>query len=258
MELKFERGLWRESLRNFILNFLLILCVVGTLVILSLAQDVFHLGTSGNTGSTFAWIMLAIAIHATILKGQSGFSGVSSRANIGPFVGRAFAFAIVGLIGSMFTLPLVGDAGIEYIIMAMLPAYGLIEATLLSKWGTCLPAVIAEGDRSLSAAGKRGKVAFPYSFLRLLFCNGSVLAVSFIVLAIGIGHFSDNGSIWSQANGFNFAIFTLSIIFFLAFAFQTVMLPTVLSRAYLIAEAKLNYAIPAASAGIVGTSNTPA
>jgi hypothetical protein len=223
---------------------------------LSLAQDIWHLGSGGNTGVTFVWLLLAIAIHATILKGQSGFNAIGKNDALLPFMWRALVLGMVGLAGSLFVLPLVGDAGVDYFIMAMLPAYGAIEAVLLSKWGTWFPAVVAEGDRTFSTAGRRGSQVFGYTFVRLIFCNGAILAASFIVLIIGVSQIAGDGSIWSQSSGLSFGILVLYLAFYFAFAFQTVMLATVLSRAYLIAEAKHSNEMPASNAGITESGNT--
>jgi hypothetical protein len=240
MEPNFKRGLWKETIYNSQRNLLLMLGIVVALLALSVAQDIWKLGTGGNVGATFAWVMLAIAAHATILKGQSGYIATVDQKVLRPFMVRAFAFAAIGIIGSLFTIPFWGDGSLGRIILAMLPAYGLTEALLLAKWGTWLPAVVAEGDRSFSAAGRRGSVAFGYVCLRLVFCNGVLLAIAFITLAIALNYAGSDGEIWTQESGFNVGAFAATLTFFLTFAFQTVMLATVLSRAYLIAEAKLS------------------
>ena len=256
MELTFERGLWKETIYNSQRNIRLMLGVVSALVALSVAQDIWKLGTSGNIGATFAWIILAIAAHATILKGQSGYISTVDKKIFRPFILRAFAFAAVGIIGSLFTIPFWGDGSLGRIILAMLPAYGLTEALLLAKWGTWLPAVVAEGDLSFAAAGRRGSVTFGYICLRLILCSGILLAIAFITFAVALDYAGSDGAIWTQASGFNFGALAATLAFFFAFAFQTVMLATVLSRAYLISEAKLKKAMPATTAGIQEIGNT--
>jgi hypothetical protein len=129
---------------------------------------------------------------------------------------------------------------------------------ILSKWGTWLPAVVADGDRSFAAAGKRGSITFGYVCLRLFACNGLLLAVAFLGLAFGIELIGSDGSIWSAETGFSLATFLLVCVFYFVFAIQTVLPATILSRAYLIAEAKLNSKIPATAAGISEVKSAPA
>ena len=250
MELKFQRGLWRETLRNCRINLSFILVIVGVLLPLSIAEEIWDLGNGSAIGTTIAWILLAIAAHATILKGQGGYQAAADKQVFISFSLRTIAFALVGLIGSLFTLPFVGDGGMDRILLLTVPAYGLAEALILSKWGTWLPAVMADGNRSFAAAGKRGNITFGYVCLRLVTCNGLLLTVAFLGFALGIALIGSDGSVWSATNGFSLAAFLLACVFYFAFAIQTVLLATILSRAYLIAEAKLNNKIPATAVGI--------
>jgi hypothetical protein len=127
MKLKFERGLLRETLRNCQINLSFILVIVGILLALSIAEDVWDFGSGGNIGTTIGWMLLAIAAHATILKGQGGYQAAGDIKVFQPFIWRAFAFALAGFIGSLFTLPFVGDGGLGRILLLMVPAYGLLK-----------------------------------------------------------------------------------------------------------------------------------
>jgi hypothetical protein len=258
MELKFERGLWRETLRNCRINLTFILVIVGVLLPLSIAEEIWDLGNGSAIGTTIAWILLAIAAHATILKGKGGYQAAADKQVFISFSLRTIGFALVGLVGSLFTLPFVGDGGLDRILLLMVPVYGLVEALILSKWGTWLPAVLADGDRSFAASGKRGNITFGYVCLRLVTCNGLLLAVAFLGFGLGIALIGSDGSVWSAANGLSLSTFLLLCVFYFVFAIQTVLLATILSRAYLIAEAKLNNKMPATTAGISEVTNASA
>lgn len=73
----FERGLWAETAHNAKANLWVILFVVGAL----LAWTVFQAVTGNDSGivSTIIWLVVIIAVHSTILRGQAGFAALRVR-----------------------------------------------------------------------------------------------------------------------------------------------------------------------------------
>ena len=243
MKQKFERGLWTETTHNFRMNFWLIASVVGALLAWSLIQERFQVGRSGGSLSAIIWVLVAMSVHATILRGKAGFA-IHGENLFTPFLWRAFLFGGVGLAGMLLTIPLWPDLNRSLVIYPILAVYGFLETILLSKWGTWLPAVIANGDKSFAAAGRRGSKTFGYVLSRLLFGVGSGFLASFILLAIMLVVLDTDGTLWSQEKGFYFLPTLAELIFFLTFSYQIVMVATVLSRAYLIAESTPSNEVP--------------
>jgi hypothetical protein len=245
LRLNFHHGVWKATAYNFRLNFALIATIIASIVVLNIALEFWRPGTNRSVGSSIGGTFIAIAVHATILKGKSGFAAIaSSNDALLPFLFRAAAFAIVVLVISLKALSAIRDTDPNYILVIVVLGCAFMEAVLLSTWGTCLPAVIIGADGSFAAAGARGSKVFTYTLLRLIFCNGTLMAVAYIFWYMARVILESDGLMWSEENGFSVAVFAAQIVFFTIFAFQTVMLATVLSRAFLIAEAKLPKAQP--------------
>lgn len=245
MRLNFHHGVWKAAAYNFWLNFTLIATIIASIVVLNSALEFWRPGTNRSIGLSIGGAFIAIAVHATILKGKSGFAAIaSSDDSFLPFLLRAAAFSIAGLAISLKALSAIKDTDPFYVLVIVILGCALLEAVLLSMWGTCLPAVIIGADGGFAAAGARGGKVFTYTLLRLTFCNGTLLAVAFIFWYMARAILQTDGLIWSEENGFSGAVLLVQIIFFTIFAFQTVMLATVLSRAFLMAEAKLTESKP--------------
>lgn len=241
MRLNFHHGVWKAAAYNFRLNFALIATIVASIVVLNIALEFWRPGTNRSIGLSIGGTFIAIAVHATILKGKSGFAAIASSDNAFlPFLFRAAAFAIIVLVIALKALSAVKNTDPFYILVIVILGCALLEAIILALWGTCLTAVIVGGDGSLAAAGARGSKVFTYTLLRLVFCNGTLLGIAYVFWYMARDILESDGLIWSKENGFSSAVLLAQIIFFTIFAFQTVMLATVLSRAYLIAETKLS------------------
>lgn len=231
----FQRGLWAETAHNFKANLWVVLFVIGALIAWSIAQDMT--GHTNGMVSTIIWLVILIAVHSTILKGQPGFIALTQKGVFMGFLWRSILFFVLGLIPAFLTLPLSEKLGSDiWLLYVFLPAYGIGQALLLSIWGTWFPSVVADGDKTLKAAWERGKKTFTYVFLRLIFCNGLIAASAFGVLIYFFANVESEGDTWSTAGGFDPVAIALQVSFITAFAIQFVMMATVLSRAFLIAE----------------------
>lgn len=253
--MNFDRGIWAETLRNFKANWVVVALVLGMTAVIIVLDEV----TKHNSGSAAAmgWVFLAISAHTTILRGQSGPMTMYQKGVFGPFLWRGFLFSLLGLLGAvpfagLFALakpPMMVLGGIAII------AYFVCQALLLSKWGTWFPSVVAAGDKTILAAGRRGNVVFGYVFSHLFVCSillwlvsaAISLAIVFMVIfiAILVRHAIPLDGILSvhDLTTWLFTFFGL-----LTVAAETVLVATILSRAYLIAETEMKKAPDVASA----------
>lgn len=239
MAIRFASGIWRATTFNYQMNFPVILTVVTAMVALTAIAERFDLGT-GGTVTTIFWIVVAMSVHATILKNQPGFAIHKDGKEFVPFMWRAFVLVGLGLVGLIpflvIVMPLLNNLNRELWIIPFLAIYGIVETFILSLWGTCLPAVIVHSDASFATAWQRGKKTFGYVFVRLLFLAGLGYTITFAGLALFITIALSDMTYWTKDGGLYFSNILAQLIFTLAFAYQIVMVATVLSRAFLIAE----------------------
>ena len=245
----FERGIWREATRNFWLNKWIVLLAVTLISAANALSDITDSKASAGIWVEFAWLPLAIAAHATVLKGTTGFAAMGGgkfKSPFSPFLWRSIGLSIAGIVpAAVFALPLlVIVKNVDLIIISILVFYGIFESIILAKWGTLLPASVAEGDKSFNAASARGTRKFGYAFGRFWGCNAVVLIVSYSLFAIGeffVLRLPD-------ASLQKIYIIPVDVIFTFLLAFNLVMLATILSRAYLMAEDEMKTAPALASA----------
>lgn len=242
----FERGIWQEAIRNFWANKVVVLTAIGLLMAITIYENYTHSKSGGGIWTSFVWLPVAIAAHATILNGQSGFdtmSGSRYKSVFGPFLWRSLGLSLIGLIPAMaIAILLVGARNETVFIYTLLAIYAGIETLILAKWGTMLPACVAEGDKAFKAAGARGSKTFSYAFKRFWGCNAILLVVGFGGLIFLYSAFSEflDAQRGVAGRATIDALLQISLLALLAFNF--VMLATILSRAYLIAEGQIKKA----------------
>ena len=247
----FERGIWKESARNFWLNKWMVLLAVGIIAAVSIFEDYTHSKSGGGTWVEVVWLSLVIAAHGTVLNGTVGFksmNGAEFKSVFSPFLWRSLGLSVLGIVPAVVILIAFGSALDEtYFILFMLVIYAVFESLILAKWGTMLPACVAQGDKTLKSASARGSKTFGYSFGRFWGCNALVLAVGLTGLIIGYSVLDSSMGISSKGMGAIVGSRVLQILITIVFAFNLVMLATILSRAYLIAEANMKETPAAAS-----------
>jgi hypothetical protein len=238
----FEHGIWRATFLNFFQNKAVVAVVVALLLGMAILKQ--FTGSSGSGASSFAWAILAIAAHSTILTQKSGFAGLNNNKIWLPFVLRGLFFSLMPIIGVIVGLVMFGDTGSKVAGLVFTAiVFGFFEALLLAKWGTWLPATVADGDKSFGAAGRRGNKTFGYVFGRLLGCSillwavAGVLAfgLTFMFVVIEPAFPQQTGSLVNDVIEWTIVTGVLVVA-----SIQTVLLATVLSRAYLIAESRTN------------------
>ena len=248
----FERGIWKESARNFWVNKWVVLTAAAILTAVSVFQDYTHSTSSSGILAELAWLPVAIAAHATVLNGSIGFYGMDrsrQKTVFRPFLWRSLVLSLVGVIPAIaIAISFVGHSKETIFILLFVTIYAAIQSLILAKWGTMLPACVAGGDKSFKAAGGRGSKTFVYVLGRFWGCNALLLTICFAGLIFAYTAISiflkkavpDAGNfVLDQA---------LQVFFIFVLAFNIVMLATVLSRAYLIAEAEIKKVPAVASA----------
>jgi hypothetical protein len=234
--IQFERGIWAETVRLYREKLLLILIITATFTAIEVF-DQLRGDTSGGEVGVILWAFLAISVHASILNGSKSILPASGRV-FTSFLWRSFVLSAPGIVGAV-SVAVFLDIPKDLTIFVVMPAYGIISALVLSIAGTWLPAVVASGgDRSLQAAIGRGKLVFGYTLTRLcLGCGtsltaafGAVLGFSSICQSMG---WDDN-----RVGAISPYYMVLIALFALIGGFAFVMLPVVLSRAYLLVEEK--------------------
>ena len=230
----FHNGIWSETAHLYRQKLLLILTIASGFLGLEIFEQIS--GKSfGSDVSTIAWAVLAISVHGTILNGSEQVFP-KGRSVFGSFLWRTFVLAIPGFAIAILALMMM-DVSSELAVLAMLPIYGLVTALVLSLVGTWLPSVVADGgDRSLVAALRRGQRTYWYTLVRLLAGCGTILTSAFVGFILLTTAASNWG--WGERTVGTVSPFALvtAAALYLVFAFAFVMLPVILSRAYLVAE----------------------
>lgn len=242
----FERGIWQETARNFWANRLVVLTAIGLLMAVTIYENYTHSKSSGGIWTEFVWLPVAIAAHATILNGQSGFgtmSGNRYKSVFGPFFWRGLGLSFLGIIpATVLTISILGTRKDTLLVITLVAVYGAIESLILAKWGTMLPACVAEGDKSLKVAAARGSKTFSYVITRFWGCNAVFLIVGFSVVIFASSFFLVTPKSSAAPADSTYSDAILEIVELTLLAFNLVMLATILSRAYLIAEAEMKTA----------------
>ncbi|TPI29314.1 hypothetical protein FJW08_17820 [Mesorhizobium sp. B3-2-1] len=232
-----EDNIWVASFEVYTRNWKWVvgyICLAGGLALL---ERFIHINSGA---SIFIGVMmstfLAIPAHIAVLT-QLDPDQVSDWLKERPkaffrFVRRCL---LLGLLGAIAPLVI----AIAMVIGGVRPSFAMLAALLVwvfsgiaafAKWGTMLPAVIADDDQTLAVAGQRGSKVFGYAFSRLLISFGlvTVLFIAILMLLsslLGIDQ-KDSGP----------ASLMLTVAGAIIGAYQIVMTSVVLSRSYLRAR----------------------
>lgn len=232
-----EGNIWVASLEVYIRNWKWVvqyICLAGGLALL---DRVIHINSGA---SIFIGVMistfLAIPAHIAVLT-QLDSDQVSDWLKERPkafftFVKRCLLLGFLGAIGPL-------AFGIVMVIGGIRPSFAMLGALLVwvfsgiaafAKWGTMLPAVIADDNQTLAVAGERGSKVFGYAFPRLLISFGllTVLLIAILMLLCSLMGIDPKDS--------NPASLMLPVVGAIIGAYQIVMTSVVLSRSYLRAR----------------------
>lgn len=223
--------------RNINILFFVVLAIIAIEIAGNLAEN----SSSFVVASTLTWCYLAFAAHAAVLKNLSGLESISSNNLVWKFFGRTFLLSLLPiLVAVLLGLALPAEErenAAERLILTMLILALPLFLITFSLFGTVLPAIVVEGNRSIARAIRRGFKTFFFTAGRLIIGPGVILALMFwFALAYP---YSDDGLIMADFE--NFSVQNLIPAIFLTFvsAISTVMLAVILSQAYVRAEEKL-------------------
>lgn len=252
MDLRFERNLWRETAFRFWEAKPIIAVIVALFIGLSILESVRG-GSTGNSGSMIAWAVLAMVVHNAILNGSK--ASWSQGKFFWPFLWRSIALSLPGIAAViLFLISYRISDDRETMALSALPIYGAVTALVFSLWGTWLPSVVATGgNRSLAAATRRGRQTFLYVLLRMIVGCGVVAAAAFIFLIAASVLAEKAGLRLALSEELDLVQLLIEAFGYLAFAFNFVMLPVILSRAYLLAEARSQTGPAPAALGATAT-----
>ncbi|WP_214471871.1 hypothetical protein [Mesorhizobium sp. dw_380] len=232
-----EDNIWAASLEVYIRNWKWVLGYIGMTGGLAVLERFVNVnaGTSiviGVMMSTF----LAIPAHIAVLT-QLDADQVSNWLRERPkaffsFVKRCLLLGFLGVVAPLVVAiaMVVGGVHSSVAMLAGLLVWIFSGIAAFAKWGTMLPAVIADDDQTLAVAGKRGSKVFGYAFPRLLISFGlvTVLFIAAVMLLFFLlGADPKNPSTVSLI---------LPVVGAMIGAYQIVMTSVVLSRSYLRAR----------------------
>jgi hypothetical protein len=232
-----EENIWVASLEVYIRNWKWVLGYIGMAIGLALLGRFIKVnsGTSlfvGVVMSTFLAIPAHIAVLTQLDADQINVWLKERPKVFFTFVRRCLLLGLIGVIVPIVVgiALLVGGVHVSIAVLAGFFVWIFSGIAAFAKWGTMLPAVIVDDDRTLAAAGKRGSKVFGYAFPRLLI---SFALITVLLIAIGMLLSSLLGVDLKNPSPLSLMLAVLGPI---VGAYQIVMTSVVLSRSYLRAR----------------------
>lgn len=248
-----DGNIWSASFRIMKKDAAYVLAYCAAILIFLAIQETMEM-TSGNTiALVFASMMLAIPAHLSVLSRLSTAEAMRELHSKDPryFISFAFRTIALGIISCAPVLALIifltgGALGRTSVIAIAVLSLFLFAALVFAKWGTILPAIVMQSDKSFAAAGRRGSVSFFYTFPRLLLSFGLMSIVHFAAVAASVIWLGAGEYFFPAAGGFDFAFLVSAMISTAINGYQIIMSAVILSRAYLRAEnaANINDLVP--------------
>lgn len=236
-----DENMWSTAWKVCAVNWrttLLVVSMVMSLIVVKEWLEKNNIG--GGVVDAIIWSTLAIASFRTLLLGSTGLGSERTSKYTTAFWIKSYALGVLYitpatgiflLLVMKFNVPAQSYLGIFSII-----AFGAIFGVLVfSLWGTWLPAVIADGDRTIVAANRRGLKTLKYALPRLIIGPGLLTIVVGLVV-ISSGKFLSTSDILNPPRSINFIPALFFTIVSLVNIYLTVLGCVVLARAYCRAE----------------------
>jgi hypothetical protein len=243
--MKFSRGLFQETVHALSINWPIALTFLTATMVLQTFDKT--LGNAGLAAPLILLNVLAICIHQAVIKPKLKTPIFMKLSMIWSFSWRWVAMlALCSVLCTisiylLFWLVLTTNGRFDVFISISLIMIFFISTFVFSKWGTVLPAVAVEGDSSIASAAARGRRTFGYSAKRLFFCCGPLFIAPPVLTLFRLGKFGamDTGVIGRPMDA-GLPLLFVWLLHSLLALFGTALVATILSRAYLIGEAKEN------------------
>jgi hypothetical protein len=239
--MNFSRGLFQEAFQALSVNRPIALTFLAAQIVLQILEE--KLGNSGSAAQLILFSILAICIHQAVIKPDFSVPNLTQRGMMWGYGWRLLVMLILcGLtayfLASLFPIP----AGqIDAFIGIIAIIFLILYVSVLSMWGTALPAVAVGGDAGFAGATARGRRTFGYSASRLFFCCGPLVVAEFVLIVFLFHKLGGvDPKIFGGPTGVNLPLLFLALLGSLFGLFNTALASTILSRAYLIGESKLN------------------
>lgn len=240
-------NIWSTSLRIMKKDAIYVLIYCAALVAFLMVQEKME-STSGNIiALTFASAILAIPAHLSALSRLSTADAIRELHGKNPkyMVSFVFRTIVLGAISCAPVLALIifltgGDWGRNSLIATGALSLFLFAALVFAKWGTMLPAIVMQSDKTFAAAGRRGGISFFYAFPRLLLSLGLLSIVQFAAVDASVYWLGAGDYFFPAAGGFDFTLLLCAMIGGAINGYQIIMSAVILSRAYLQAETTAN------------------
>ena len=184
--IKRDENMWSTAWRVCAVNWrtsLLVVFMVMSLIVIKEWLEKNDIG--GGVVDAIIWSTLAIASFRTLLLGSTGLGSQRTSKYTTAFWIRSYALGVFYMIPAAgIWLLLVFKFRVEaesYLAIFSINTFGAIFGVLVfSLLGTWLPAIVADGDRTIAAAYRRGVKTRNYSMPRLAVGPG------FLTIAVGI------------------------------------------------------------------------
>ncbi|WP_432286796.1 hypothetical protein SLT36_08335 [Aminobacter sp. BA135] len=244
-----NRNIWSTSFRIMKKDVIYVLIYCATLVVFLMVQEKMETTSGGTIALTFASAILAIPAHFSVLSHLSTADAMRELHGKNPKYMNSFLFRtiVLGVISCAPILALTilltgGGWGRTSLIAIAVLSLLLSAALVFAKWGTMLPAIIMQGDKTFAAAGRRGRTSFFYAFPRLLLSFGLMSIVQFAAVSASLTWLGAGEYFFPATGGFDFALLLGVTIGAAINAYQIIMSAVILSRSYLQAETAANSA----------------
>jgi len=242
-----NRNIWSTTFRIMKKDAIYVLIYCATLVVFLMVQEKMETTSGGTIALTFASAILAIPAHLSVLSRLSTADAMRELQGknpkyMGSFLLRTIALGVISCAPVLaLTIRLTGgDWGRTSLIAIAIFSLLLSAALVFAKWGTMLPAIIMQSDKTFAAAGRRGSISFFYAFHRLLLSFGLMSIVQFAAVGAALTWLGAGEYFFPAAGGFDFALLFAVVIGAAINAYQIIMSAVILSRAYLQAESAAN------------------
>lgn len=236
-----DENMWSTAWKVCAVNWrtsLLVLFMLMSFIVVKEWLEKNNIG--GRVVDAIIWSTLATAAFRTLLLGSIGLGSGRAPKYTTTFWIKSYALGVLYitpatgiflLLVMKFNVPAQSYLGIFSIF-----AFGAIFGVLVfSLWGTWLPAIIADGDRTFAAAYRLGLKTFKYALPRLVAGPG-LLTIFVGLVLVSNGTFLSTSDILNPPRSINFIPALFFTMITLVNIYLTVLGCVVLARAYCRAE----------------------